>query len=275
MQCFNEDYFHTLSPDLQARMMACARSGFENPDSDMGCYAMQVDDYEALQPYLDQAIRSYHDVAPGMRHVNNWNLSSVRGLPANGRLDLRDLGLEETSIRIRTARNLKMFPLPGGMNRQQRIEMESVMAQTFQGLIHNPDFGGRYVSLTPGHANSIDEREYNTLVARHIMFKDMSNDPYLVSAGIASDWPFGRGSYISADESLIIWVGEEDHCRIMCMQRGTRLDEVFDRLSSSVRMMDSLCEFAYSPTYGVITSCPTNLGTGPAKPTPFYQADSA
>ena len=107
------------------------------------------------------------------------------------------------------------------------------------------------------------------------MFKDMSNDPYLVSAGIASDWPFGRGSYISADESLIIWVGEEDHCRIMCMQRGTRLDEVFDRLSSAVRTMDSLCEFAYSPMYGVITSCPTNLGTGPAKPTPFYQADSA
>ena len=39
------------------------------------------------------------------------------------------------------------------------------------------------------------------------MFKDMAHDPCLVSAGIAADWPFGRGCYQSADKELIIWVG--------------------------------------------------------------------
>ena len=29
------------------------------------------------------------------------------------------------------------------------------------------------------------------------MFKDMSKDPYLLAAGIASEWPYGRGCYIS------------------------------------------------------------------------------
>ena len=48
------------------------------------------------------------------------------------------------------------------------------------------------------------------------MFKDMSADPYLLSAGIASDWPHGRGCYVSADNGFAIWVGEEDHLRIMC-----------------------------------------------------------
>ena len=42
IQCFDFKYFDSLSPDLKARMIACARSGFENPDSGMGAYAIQV-----------------------------------------------------------------------------------------------------------------------------------------------------------------------------------------------------------------------------------------
>jgi len=62
------------------------------------------------------------------------------------------------------------------------------------------------------------------------MFKDMSNDSYLVQAGIAGNWPYGRGCYVSEDEGFIVWVGEEYHLRIMCMKKGTILNEVFDRL---------------------------------------------
>jgi creatine kinase len=43
----------------------------------------------------------------------------------------------------------------------------------------------------------------------------MAADPYLASAGIASDWPCGRGCYQSADGGFIIWFGEEDQLRIM------------------------------------------------------------
>ena len=47
---------------------------------------------------------------------------------------------------------------------------------------------------------------YKQLVKDHIMFKDMSADSYLVQAGIASDWPHGRGCYVSEDKQFIIWV---------------------------------------------------------------------
>eukprot|EP01048_Picozoa_sp_COSAG05_P028508 COSAG05_NODE_8884_length_663_cov_1.955752_1_plen_138_part_10 len=57
MQCFDFDYFDSLSPELKVRMIACARSGFENPDSGMGAYAIQPDDYDVLTPYLDACIR--------------------------------------------------------------------------------------------------------------------------------------------------------------------------------------------------------------------------
>ena len=52
------------------------------------------------------------------------------------------------------------------------------------------------------------------------MFKNMTDDPCLAAAGIANDWPYGRGCYISEDKEFIVWVGEEDHLRIMCMKRA-------------------------------------------------------
>ena len=69
------------------------------------------------------------------------------------------------------------------------------------------------------------------------MFKDMAADTYLASAGIADDWPYGRGCWQSDDKQCIVWFGEEDQLRIMCMKRGTKLNEVFDRLK---KMLDTI-----------------------------------
>jgi len=240
-------------------------SGRENPDSKMGCYAMQPDDYEVFHPFFKQVLEKYHKVdLTKKKHINDWNLQGVKGLPANGVLDLTKLGLPPLSIRVRTGRNLKSFPLPGAMTKQDRISMEEAMGKVFDTLIADPKFGGRYVSLTPGHPKLISSTEYQKLVDSHVMFKDMSDDRYLNSAGISNDWPYGRGCYISADKQFIIWVGEEDHLRIMCMKQGSILNEVFDRLKTAIDVVEALIPggCAVSPTFGVVTSCPTNIGTG-------------
>merc|ERR1711871_1220382 len=71
------------------------------------------------------------------------------------------------------------------------------------------------------------------------MFKDMSADSYLLSAGIAGDWPYGRGCYVSENKG-------------------------FDRLKTAVDVVEANIDggCAMSPDYGVVTSCPTNIGTG-------------
>jgi protein-arginine kinase len=142
--------------------------------------------------------------------------------------------------------------------------MEKDMTKVFDALIADPKYGGCYVSITPGHPNFIDKAEYEKYVADHIMFKDMSADSYLVTAGIAYDWPFGRGCYVSEDKEFIIWVGEEDHLRIMCMKKGTVLNEVFDRLKGAVDVVEAKIDggCAISKDFGIVTSCPTNIGTG-------------
>jgi hypothetical protein len=64
-------------------------------------------------------------------------------------------------MRVRTGRNLKKYPLPGAMTEEDRRNMEKDMGTVFADLVSNPDFGGRYVSITPGHPNFIDDNEYN------------------------------------------------------------------------------------------------------------------
>lgn len=120
-------------------------------------------------------------------------------------------------MRVRTGRNLNKYPLPGSMSKSDRVNLEKDMGAVFKTLIANPDFGGRYYSLTPGHPDFIDNKKYNELVKSHKMFKDMSADSFLLDAGIAKHWPHGRGCYVSSDGGFIIWVGEEDHLRIMAM----------------------------------------------------------
>lgn len=176
-------------------------------------------------------------------------------------LDLRELGLPELSVRVRVARNLCGYKLPGAMSVDERLRLEGQMCLAFEQM--RRQYGGGYHSLTPGHPNHISDTEYQCLVEEHAMFQDMSADPYLVSAGIAADWPLGRGCYISAARDLIIWVNEEDHLRIICMHTGFRLDRVIANLKSALDTFESLAgvQFAVSERYGYLTSCPTNLGS--------------
>jgi len=263
--CFDQDYFNGLGESEKARLLQCCNSGLQNPDSAMGCYAMQPSDYDDLKPFFKPVLEKYHKVDLSKKqHVNDWDLGAQDGLPADGKLDVSAFGLGALSMRIRTARNLKSFPLPGAMTKEDRCNMELAMGPVFEALIANPDFGGEYVSLTPGHANKISDERYEELVKAHIMFKDMAADSFLVTAGIAGDWPHGRGCFISADKGFIIWVGEEDHLRIMAMKKSTCIDEIFNRLKAAINVVEDLIPggCAKSPDFGVITSCPTNIGTG-------------
>ena len=100
---------------------------------------------------------------------------------------------------------------------------------------HAQDFGAG-----EKNPNLITPEKYNELVKKHVMFKDMAADTYLASAGIADDWPYGRGCWQSDDKQCIVWFGEEDQLRIMCMKRGTKLNEVFDRLKKMLDTIESI-----------------------------------
>jgi len=192
------------------------------------------------------------------KHETNWNLQGKSYTVS-----------EPLSMRIRVARNLQSFNLPGMMNRNDRIKLEQTLLPAFAKL--KAKYGGRVNSISPDHGtgivneNLITDDEYKKLVKAHVMFKDMDADSYLKHAGISSDWPYGRGCWQSDDKQKIIWFGEEDHLRIMVMKKSeTNLSKVFEDLKDFLDTVESIpgIKFATSTRYGYVTSCPSNLGTG-------------
>lgn len=162
-------------------------------------------------------------------------------------------------MRARVARNVKGWNLPPKMDKEERLRFEEKMVEVFN------SFGieGRYYSLTPEHANLISNEEADKMRASHYLFNDMTTDNHLTSAGVASDWPYGRGIWMSNDKTKMIWVGEEDQLRIISIVIGNDLGIVDKSLHDLLTAMEkSGLEFAEHPTYGVITTCPTNMGTG-------------
>mmetsp|Transcript_26597 Transcript_26597/g.53027 ORF Transcript_26597/g.53027 Transcript_26597/m.53027 type:complete len:388 (-) Transcript_26597:74-1237(-) len=241
----------------------CIKTGLENPDSSLGCYAMTPLDYSKFGGFFDKVIRDYHgDESGDKKHITDWNVDDAEDY------DVKKLGQDELSMRVRVGRNLIGFNLPGEMDKDERIKFEQKMLPAFDQLMEK--YGGKIHSLTPdfgdigANPNLISKEEYQKLVDAHVMFKDMDADPYLKSAGISSDWPYGRGCWQSQDKMRIIWFGEEDQLRIMCMKKGSNLLEVFANLNEMLSTVESIdgIEFARDDNYGYVTSCPSNLGTG-------------
>ena len=241
-----------MDPEDLAKLIKCAKTGLENFDSGLGCYAMEPADYDRFAFFFDRVCNDYHKNPEGDKiHSTNWSLEGAEGLPEDGVLDIEKLGLTTPlSMRVRVGRNLTSFPLPGkvhcafeatvcvakgacvflgAMTKADRINFEKTMLAAFDLLIANPEYGGTVNSLTPNedwmevtgdeaNPNLISPERYQELVDAHVMFKDMDADPFLKSAGISGDWPCGRGCYQSADGGFIIWFGEEDQLRIMLVR---------------------------------------------------------
>lgn len=256
---FPVDYFLGLSKEQQEHVRKIVIAGLKNDDSEVGAYAMECSDYDQFGPVLDPIIQDYHSITPEFRFNEDWNIEGKS-------LDLKDIdpGLAEVSMRVRVARNVDGWPLTGSMTQQDRVDFENYMVETvFEHMVADPNYGGRYVSLTPGSNYQISPEEYSKLVAEHKMFKDMSADPHLAASGISGDWPYGRGMYISNDGGSIVWVNEEDHLRIMNMKKGSQLSDIFNGLKQELDLIEGLgVKFAKSAKYGYVTSCPSNLGTG-------------
>ncbi len=254
-----KDYLESLDQAARNRLWKLIKTGYENPDSYMGVYAQNTSDYEEFNTLLEPMIRDHHGIPSEQEMVQHHDWSSV-----HSKCDLQDIdpALDDVSMRVRVGRNLAALPLPGAMSKSERVTLERQTAEAFSTLVKDPGFGGAYLSLTPGSRHTISAEQYQNRVERHQMFKDMRFDRYLVSGGLSTHWPYGRGMYISGSGDFMVWVGEEDHLRIMSMRKGGNLSGLYARLYEGLEKLSKvLPAFAHSARYGYLTSCPSNLGT--------------
>jgi len=103
------------------------------------------------------------------------------------------------------------------------------------------------------------EDDRQQLVADHFLFKE--GDRFLKACNLNRDWPSGRGIFHNYAKTFLIWVNEEDQLRLISMQRGSGIHEVFDRLCRGVASIEKIAKFSHDDHLGYITTCTSNLGT--------------
>ncbi|MEN8303302.1 MAG: phosphagen kinase [Campylobacterota bacterium] len=221
-------------------------SGVENPDSGIGAYAGDRESYTLFAPFFDKIIEEYHGFSQSDMHKSNLNtddLSAPNPDPENKFI---------ISTRIRVGRNLENFPLGPAISNKQRDEVENTVSTALNSL--QGDLSGKYYPIA-----GMSEEDSASLIADHFLFK--AGDRFLESAGLNRNWPHGRGIYHNNDKTFLVWINEEDELRIISMQRGGDIKQVFSRLTTAIYELEKKMKFAFSEHLGYITSCPTNLGT--------------
>ena len=221
-------------------------SGVVNQDSSIGVYAGDAESYRLFSALFDPIIQEYHDFSNEDWHTGNLNPAELTCA------DPDPEGEFILSTRIRVGRNLDGIPLGPAISRLQRTQAEQRIAEALQAL--SGELSGTYYPLS-----GLGQADRLQLIEDHFLFK--AGDRFLEAAGLNHDWPEGRGIFHNRDKTFLVWVNEEDQLRIISMQQGGNIHEVFSRLCLAVGELERSVPFLYDKQLGYLTSCPTNLGT--------------
>jgi len=147
------------------------------------------------------------------------------------------------STRIRFARNLREHPFPGWAKKNERVQILDEVKPRVEALEPMNDAFSEVLQ-------DMNALERQVLVERHLISREHAAK--------------GRGSAVvmSPDQSLSIMINEEDHLRMQSIRPGLQLDEAFAALDEVDTTLEEDLDFAFSPTLGYLTACPTNVGTG-------------
>ena len=68
--------------------------------------------------------------------------------------------------------------------------------------------------------------------------------------------------FINRKKTFVVWVNEEDHVRIISIEKGANLKQVYTRLVQGIKLLEKKLQFVRHEKFGYLTFCPTNIGTG-------------
>jgi len=221
-------------------------SGVQNIDSGIGVYAGDKETYEVFAALFDPIIEEYHGFSKEDKHKSNLDPDDLNAPNPDPE------GKYIISTRIRVGRNVDRMPLGPAISKEQRNTVEASVAEGLKTL--KGELEGNYYPLL-----GMSKEVQDTLIKDHFLFKE--GDRFLDAAGLNRNWPEGRGIYHNTDKTFLVWVNEEDQLRIISMQQGGDIKEVFTRLVNAIKSIETKVPFSYSDHLGYITSCPTNLGT--------------
>jgi len=198
------------------------------------------------------------------------------------------------TTRVRTGRSVSNMPFPPAISFDQRRELERIAIEALNSL-DDADLEGEYFALPNSHSfydtfkdsadaglkrqareqeNGMSEENAKRLRTLGNMFQE-PDSTLLLSSGCGRHWPDARGIYHNrgtpdvndGNPTLFVWLNEEDHLRIVSMQRGDNFFAVFEQWTRALTKVWSAFKakgsgFQQDDTFGWLLTCPSNLGTG-------------
>ncbi|CAI5667648.1 unnamed protein product [Oreochromis niloticus] len=214
----------------------CIQTGVDNPGhpfiKTVGCVAGDEESYEVFAELFDPVIKDRHNGYDPrvMKHPTDLDASKI----THGMFDENYV----LSSRVRTGRSIRGLSLPPACSRAERREVERVAVTALAGL--KGDLAGRYYSL----GDMTDKEQQQLIDFSCFLFLRHNND-----------------------KTFLIWVNEEDHTRVISMEKGGNMKRVFERFCNGLKQVEHLIqergwEFMWNERLGYILTCPSNLGTG-------------
>ena len=264
----NNHMARCLTPDIYSRLVSlqtpkgftlnrAIQTGVDNPGHPfimtVGMVAGDEESYDTFADLFDPVIDTRHgDYKKDDKHKTDLDPSHLNG---GDDLDPKYV----LSSRVRTGRSIRGYSLPPSCTRAERREVEKITTSALDSF--DGEFKGKYYPL-----NGMTEEEQQQLIDDHFLF-DKPVSPLLTASRMARDWPDARGIWHNENKNFLIWVNEEDHTRVISMQKGGNMKEVFTRFCNGLAKFEEAIkkdekEFMWNEHLGFILTCPSNLGTG-------------
>ena len=254
----------------------CIKTGVDNPGhphiKTVGMTACDEESYEVFKELFDPVISARHGgYAPDASQPTNLDTTQLLDT------DIDPEGKYVLTTRVRTGRSVKGFKLPPTISFEDRRKLEALSVKAL--LAMEGDLKGDYFPLhgsksyAPKPTGMSEEKEESLRKCGNLFQEPDST--LLLASGMGRHWPDGRGVFHNENNNLFVWVGEEDHLRIVSMQgsrdaptpEGKNIKEVTARFMDACAEVQKVlkaegADFMHNDHLGWVLTCPSNLGTG-------------
>jgi len=170
----------------------------------------------------------------------NQNIPDPSGDPLRGEGPHHQIVV---TSRVRLARNLRHFSFPGWAKKTERMQILEAIKPEVEAL---PEMVDAYSA----YSQDLTALEKQVLVERHLISREHA------AKGV------GSAVVMNKKQTLSIMINEEDHLRMQGIRSGLQLKSVYKLIDKVDSALEERLDFAFSPSLGYLTACPTNVGTG-------------
>lgn len=152
------------------------------------------------------------------------------------------------STRVRLARNISGHLF---CNLAEASELNQIATAVEDAISNLGKRGNPYLrDVSTIELKRLDDIDREFLIERHLISRDLAEKN-------------GTGKAIVGEKEVVsIMLNEEDHIRLQVINSGLRIRQSWEMVNAIDDALGQELDYAFSPCWGYLTACPTNVGTG-------------